>query len=580
MVHSLHSDDRFLRDTFNRFLVPTMLSVLGGTINVFFDSILVGQRMGYSGLAAISLCMPLSLLMYTLGALIGTGSAIAAARRIGAGQDDASQRIYNTANLSLLLLGLLLTFIGVFFIDVIVDLICKSPDLYDMVRQYSLILFYGCGFKLLLYIPFNFLRLDGRNKGVAFIMLLMTGMNIVLDWVFLFVLDMGIGGAAWASVIATFAAFAIGYMLLFDKRSTFHLTAKLCTVRDFVTGLRLGSPAALNNLVSCLRVLALNFLLLHFGGTEYVAVFAVVNSISEFSLCIITGIPQTANQINGVFSAERNNNGIRILFHRQLKAGLFMCIVFGASIVLLAKPIGLAFGIDIPLYIPLLCFGLSLPVAMLNSIFTEYYNSSGRTQLSVAIIVGRLALFSIIFAALFLNFSICVWLFYPLAEALTLAFCLFYILTRSDYSHLAAADRLLLLDNTLEEKGYVVDFSITSSNADICQASEKITDFCVENQLSQKEAMRVSLAIEEILTVLAEKCYGSLEYKPIDIRAFALDGSYGIRVRCGGEPYNIFDPENIKEDPGSFMGITMIMKMAKRTMYQLTFGVNSMMVLF
>ena len=309
-------------------------------------------------------------------------------------------------------------------------------------------------------------------------------------------------------------------------------------------------------------------------------IFAVVNSMSEFALCITSGIPQTANQINSIFTAERNNNGIRILFLRQLRTGLIICAVFGAGVVLLANPIGVCFGVTVPLLIPLVCFAASLPAAMVNSILTEFYNSSNRTVYADFLTFGRIALFSVAAAGLLLCGGQTVWLFYPLSEALTVCVCCVRAFTDRRYRHESAADRLLMLDSSMEKQGTVVDFSTLSSAEEICFASEKISGFCAENNLPPKKAARISLAIEELLTMLTDKCYSGAQDKPFDLRAFSSDGTYGIRIRCSGKPFNVFDEKEIQASPDEFMGVTMIMSMAQKTLYQLTFGVNSLLIMF
>ena len=80
--------------------------------------------------------------------------------------------------------------------------------------------------KILIYAPFWFLRMDGRARLVVWMMLIMGGGNVVLDLVFLYPLGMGIGGAAWASVISTAAACAFGLVCLCGRRSSFASSAE------------------------------------------------------------------------------------------------------------------------------------------------------------------------------------------------------------------------------------------------------------------------------------------------------------------------------------------------------------------
>lgn len=573
----MQANDRFLKKTFNRYLVPTMFSVLGGTVNVLFDGILVGKKLGPDGLAAVNLCMPLYLLQCPLGSLVGAGGALLSAAALGRSEEEKSRSLYQLSNILLLAVGLLFTAGGLLMLTPLVRFMSGGSGLDGLVRPYAGIIVAGTLPKLLLYIPFNYLRLDGRHRAVLLIMLTMTWLNIFGDWYLMFVLDMGIDGAALASVLSTLAACVAGYCFLQSKKSAFRFGGKIAPLKNIGPLLSRGSASAMNNLFSAVRVLALNFILLQAGGSPAVAVFAVVNSISEFSLCIISGIPQTASPMIGIYAAERNNTGIRILARRQVRLGLLFTGVFGAGAVVFAAPIGRCFGTGESLYLPLACLGVSLLFAVVNSIMTDLYNCVEHLFLANLITLCRLVVYTVLFAFLLPLVGWPVWLFLPAAELFS---ALTWVAAAGLYtrknSHLSP---LLLLDETWEKEGRVLDFSVQTDAASICDASEKISDFCQSNALSVKQAMRVSLAIEELMVVLRDRCMDGCETESMDLRAFAVPEEIGIRIRCAGKAYNPVDPRELKINSEEFMGISMIMGMVQKTRYQRTFGVNSILVI-
>ena len=79
-AYKLGQNDRFLKKTFGRYLIPTMVGTLGGTINVLVDGIIVGQKIGSDGLAAVSICMPVYLLLCTVGSLLVSGGCVCSSR--------------------------------------------------------------------------------------------------------------------------------------------------------------------------------------------------------------------------------------------------------------------------------------------------------------------------------------------------------------------------------------------------------------------------------------------------------------------------------------------------------------------
>ena len=103
---------------------------------------------------------------------------------------------------------------------------------------------------------------------------------------------------------------------------------------------------------------------------------------------------------------------------------------------------------------------------------------------------------------------------------------------------------------------------------------EQIKEFCEANNMDRKQTMRLGLAIEELMTVLAQM---NDKLESVDLRAFAVDGCTGIRIRYAGKRYNPFEDE---EDEDFMMGIVMLQKMAEVVHYTYSLGMNTMNILF
>ena len=102
--------------------------------------------------------------------------------------------------------------VGIFLSREIAQGLCQDPEVAGMVRDYTAVTLVGALPKIMIYIPFWFLRLDGKNKTVTVMMAVMGISNILLDLLFLLVLDMGVYGAAVASVISTGLACVLGFI--------------------------------------------------------------------------------------------------------------------------------------------------------------------------------------------------------------------------------------------------------------------------------------------------------------------------------------------------------------------------------
>lgn len=581
MSGPLDHNDRFLRGVFRKFLFPTIVSVLGGTVNTLVDSAIVGRLLGPQALAAINLCGPIFLLCYTVGSLIGAGGGLLCAALLGKDQAEDSQKVYSLAVTLEIVCSLALMFAGLLFLGPVLDLLGVDAALRPMAREYARVAFWGAPVKCLLYIPFNFLRLDGKPGAISVILLVMTGCNGVLDVVFI-LLGWGMAGASLASVLATTLAVAIGFCVL--RGGAFRLTSPKGSFPLLGELLTLGTPPALNNLLDMVRLLLLNRILMGVGGSPLVAVFTVVCSMSDFTLCMVSGVPQTAAPLIGMYGGERNNSSQRKLMQLQLRYG---CVLVGAAailIALLAGPICGLFGLAATgeALVALRLFALSLPFTLLCTVLISFYNASGRVWLANTLTFCRMFLFAVGPAVLLAPLGArAVWWFRPLAELLTLGVLVLILWRLKKRSpHLSS---VLLLDDQLEKEGKVLDFSVKNDMAAVVEASERIGAFCEQNSFSPKLTMTVSLAIEEMLVILLQHCFQPGEDVSVDLRIYTLQGTTGLRIRSGGRPFNPLAYFEEHQDDPEFedtLGIQLISKLAEVVRYQRIFGVNTLAILF
>lgn len=567
----MKNNSGIVKNLYIRALCPNILSVLGGTINVFFDAVFVGQKLGSGGLESVNQCLPVYLLLCTIGSLFASGSACLSATAYGENRPREAVRIFHVSVFLAALVSAVFCIIGVFTVTPISRLLSTDAS-YEYVRTYLKITYIGGVFKTLLYIPFFYLRLEGKNSMSMSAMLTMTGLNILLDYLFLFKFEFGIAGAAWASVIATMAAVLMSFIFLFTNRTNFAPGLELPKKKDLYDIVKYGSPMALNNILSSLKIFGINLILKLWGAQGMTAVFAAVNNISEFSICIQNGVPQTAGAMTAVFFGEKDTASVKRILKLQLWAGVALSAVFGTVLIAISGNVGALFGIDYDCRIASICLAVSLPFAVTNNVMSYYYNNIGQIAMANVITASRTFVYMILFCLIFSRLGQFVWLFYPAAEIACLFTCL-------GAGRLAGRNGQLadfyLLDDSLEKNGQSISFQVGTQPEKICEASEKIRDFCDANEFSPKTTMTISLAIEEILTIIAQKSLdGSGQ---MDVRIFKNNGEGIMRVRNQGRKYN---PVEEKDDSLEYMGVQMICKMAKKIEYHSTLGMNTLIIFF
>lgn len=570
----LQQDERFLKKAFHASLLPCMLSILSSTVNILVDGIVVGQRIGTQALSAISFCVPVYLFLCVIGSFLVSGTAIESSLAIGRRQEARSQQLYHTAVWSCVAASVVITIAGLALCRPITVLLCADPAVQPYVASYTAVTLLGALPKILIYVPFWFLRMDGRANEVARMMLVMGLGNVILDIVFLYPLQMGIAGAAWASVLSTAGACVLGFVRLCDQRSSFRMG--LACVTDGSSWKHIaasGSPSALNNLFQTLRLLAVNALLMQAGGSEMVAAFTAVNCISAFSLCVVDGVPQAACAILAICNGERDHGSMVLLIRRAWRTGVLCCAAFAVVSIAGADGIAFAYGLPLSLRRAMVFLSLGMFPALWCSILSGYYNVAGRVLWANGIIFCRVFLAAAAGLYLSIVFHWDPWSFLLSAELVTLAgWCLAALVYHKRHPQYS---RWLLMDRSLEASGRVLNFSVEGTVAKICEASEQISVFCADNHLESRQSMQFSLSLEEIMTMIVQANPDTrIQF---DVRAFSVPGELGIRIRYGGRPYDPFAAHEDEDD--AYLGIDMIQKMVRSVHYQRAFGANAVQIL-
>ena len=585
----LKQNTDFLKSMFQKAVFPCMLTVLRANINVFVDGILVANRIGADALAAVNLSLPLYLALCVIGSFLASGTAINAAREIGRNNSEESRRYYNDCVAGSFFASVIITVIGLVCREALVAFLCSDVSIRPYVREYVVITLIGALPKIMIYVPLWYLRLDGKNAAVTVMMSVMSVGNIVLDFLFVYVWDMGVFGAGLASVLATTAAFVIGFIRLSAHDCAFAFSPAIHkNPETWKASAAAGTPSALNNLFSTMRLLMINSMLMRAGGSAAVAVFTAVNGIAGFGECITLGVPQAASAMLGVYSGERDNGSCALLVKLEWIMGCIYAGIFFVLCMAGADVIQNMYGLQAPLRYPLFWMAAAVFPGLLCSILSGYYNMAKKYFWANGIIFFRVIVMTYIGLLFNIRLRLPMCSFLLFAECMTLVVWLFA--TGVFHNMHPEGTRYLLMDLSLEKSGNVLNFSVSSVAEEICSASERIRGFCAANGMDKKKTMRIQLAIEEIMTLITQVNEGLEEgLLKFDLRAYSLQGVSGIRIRYAGIAFNPFQRgkgENIPFVQGGqdaedelYMGISMIQKMVEEIHYQRTFGVNTLQVL-
>lgn len=579
----------FIHSTFKRYLIPSIMSVLGSTVAVLFDSVIVGNYIGADGLAALGMVKPIYYLFMMLGVLINVGAATHATVYIGKGKRDKADNMLMHALVLSVITGIAVSVLGLCFLEPVIRFIGGEGSLYSMVYDYGAVMLLGGTAVILMYFPFNFLRVDGRPRYGVIMFACMAALNLVLDILFVPVLRWGMMGIASACVLSTLTADVLGLCFTFSKAGTLRLKKFRMSLSETAKILSAGSAMALNNGCNVLRTLLLNQLILAEFGSMAVTVLSLTVSIGTLSLAVLSGVAQTVTPLIGVFFGEKDTAGIRETVRTALKTGLLLMGSFALLVSVFSVQVCALFGVLEPeavkMAVPAVwLYSASLLPAMVNNIYISHFFTIGRTLLANVLTFLRAFGFVALFAGIAAHAGslLKVWAAFPAGDVAT--FGVMLMTTALIRRKNPALTGNLLLNTVYEHCGRYISFSVPGNPNAAAEAAEKLGAFCEENALDRRTSMMLSLSIEEMLVCICEHCFDK-GAQPIDVRIFLMDDIVILRIRNNG---SIFDPvsyyEKKAEQAGGkiltddSLGIGMIVRKADSVSFSRTFGVNNLTI--
>jgi putative MATE family efflux protein len=317
-------------------------AIIGMLVNAFYnivDRIYVGQGVDPLGIAGIAMSMPVMLILMASSMLIGIGANALFSIRLGEGRRDEVEKIMGHAFALLFLVPAV--FIAVSFVfldDILIRLIGASEEIFPYAKTYLRIILYGGVFSAMGPGINHFIRSDGHPRTSMLTQILGAAINIILDPIFIFVFDMGIAGAAWATIISQFVSF-VWVMLYFNSRWTalrFRLRAMKLELKLSLRIMAVGfAPFAMQAAIGVVNGI-LNNSLARYGGDMAVTAMGIVFSIHIILIMPLQGLNQGVQPIVGYNYGAKNYDRVRMAYRLTVKSATIF--VFCGFILLEAFP--------------------------------------------------------------------------------------------------------------------------------------------------------------------------------------------------------------------------------------------------
>lgn len=309
-----------------QYAIPSIIAMTASSLYNMVDSIFIGQGVGAMAISGIALTFPLMNLAGAFGSLVGVGAATLVSVKLGQKDYDTARRVLgNVVDLNVGL-GLLLTVVALTFLDPILYFFGASENTIPYARDYMQIILSGNVITHLYFGMNALLRASGHPRQSMYATIATVIVNTILDPIFIFGFDMGIRGAAVATVIAQSMSLMWQIKLFSNKNELLHFSKGIFKLKKKIVfdSLSIGMAPFLMNLAACLVTILINKALMRTGGDYAIGAYGVVNRLIFVSIMVVIGLNQGMQPIAGY------NYGAK-LYPRVI--GVLKLTIFWATVV-------------------------------------------------------------------------------------------------------------------------------------------------------------------------------------------------------------------------------------------------------
>lgn len=411
-----------------KFVIPSIFTFLFIAIYQMVDGMFIGRYVGDMAISAVNLYYPIISLFIAMGVMIGTGGNAVIVRKVGEGRRREAGETFSRVILFTMLIGAICTALCLSFADPIMRLCGATEGNIEYLRPYYMTLS-AFAIAILLQSELGILII-GEGKTVVAAVVIMVGgvLNCVLDYLFMHTLDMGIRGAAIATIIGycSTIAYAVWFYAI-ARKSSYRLELAKLDLREMGQICFNGSSDMVSNLAQGVTVLFMNHLAYRCYGEVGVSALAVVTYVQVFIMMVFMGFTSAVEPVfsfhYGSGNIEKRQRVYRLCIKWNLVLGT-LCLVL--LLVFRGPALGIFFAPGTEYYeIAAQGYLFSLPACLLvginvfgSGMFTAFSNGwiSGLLSFSRTFLLLTACLYGM--TALFGGTGL--WLAWPLAELLSL----------------------------------------------------------------------------------------------------------------------------------------------------------------
>ncbi|WP_298755247.1 MATE family efflux transporter [uncultured Psychroserpens sp.] len=415
--------------------VPASIGILVMSLNILVDTIFVGQWIGATAIAAINVVLPVSFFIAALGMAIGIGGSSIISRALGANNETKALQTFGNQITLTLLLTVALVVPGLYFVNDIIPAFGGKGGIFEPAKIYYTIVLYGIPFLAFCMMGNTVIRAEGKPKFAMYAMMIPSIGNLILDYVFINVMDLGMEGAAWATTGSYLLCFVFILWFFLSKNSELKLTncyfkLRLPIVKEISS---LGFVTLSRQAIVSVTYLFMNNILFDLGGETSVTAYAIVGRMLMFALFPVYGITQGFLPIAGFNYGAEKYDRVKQTIYTALKYAAGLATLIFIMLMIFPEGITKLFTTDAEVIketpSAMRWVFAATPIIAIQLIGAAYFQAVGKAIPALLLTLTRQGLFFIplIFILPIYYGELGVWMSFPISDVLSTIVTAFFL---------------------------------------------------------------------------------------------------------------------------------------------------------
>jgi putative MATE family efflux protein len=401
------------------------------------DTIFVGRGVGSLAIGALAITFPLQILIVAIAQTVGLGAGSAVSRSLGAGEVDRAKYVVGNSFFCIIVLSLTVSTIGLTFTEQILIFFGATQSILPYARDYIVVILWGLTFFSFAISSNNLIRAEGNARVAMVSMLIGAILNMILDPIYIFVFNLGIKGAALATITAQFCSFLYIFRYIYGKETSLkielrHLNPYFSIIKEILI---VGLPSFARLSSGSISTLLVNQSLRFYGGDLAIIILGVIIKITRFLFMPMFGVVQGMQPIAGYNYGARQYSRVFEVLKLTIKVLLILSSSLCLPMIIWPAKVISIFTNDIQVIqtgIPVMRLMLfSIPVLSIQITGATLFQALGKARPAIVFSLLRRVLLFIPLIIILPRFTqlglLGVWLSYPIADIFSAIITWFFL---------------------------------------------------------------------------------------------------------------------------------------------------------